>query len=239
MMVSIIHPSRQTPPIQPAIPINILPTILGQRKGSFFRTTPKREPLSRLWFLARGFKKANPDLTGGNVIWLHPVTNDVLNQYGQKLSLQIVPYEKFKANTTRYLKLSIRYGNMYLAQLKYLTFKGEIKPGEEIDHIDGNTLNNNIRNLRAVPSAINRRDGGFMRKLRNNKIYVAMYPGIILEGYERMAQYKKTHTACQYKHLKGDDLLKVFLGDKFVIVDPLAAAAEEPARDIDIFVERD
>lgn len=201
-------------------------------------SSPKRENLPRLWFLARGFKKANPDLTGGKVIWLHPETNDVLNQYGQKLSLQVVPYEKFRANTTRYLKLRPQVGDMYLARLKYLTFKGEIKPGEEIDHIDGNPLNNNISNLRAVPSAINRRDGGFMRKLRNNKIYVAMYPGIILEGYERMAQYKKTHTEYQYQCLKGDDLKKVFLGDKFVIVDPLAAAAEEPARDFDIFVER-
>lgn len=212
---------------------------VGQRKGSFYRSTPKREPLSRLWFLARGFKKANTDFTGGNVIWLHPEKNDVLNQYGQKMAMVLVPDEKFNPNTKKYLKLSKRHGNMLLARLKYLTFKGEIKPGEEIDHIDGNPLNNNIRNLRAVPRAINRRDGGFMRKLRNNKIYVAMFPGIILEGYERMAQYKKTHSPEQYKHLKGDDLLQVFLGDKFVVGDPLAAAAEEPARDFDIFVERD
>jgi len=201
--------------------------------------SPKREPLSRLWFLARGFKRAPMEHTKEHVVWLHPETNDVLGMYGQKLSLQIVPYEKFRANTTRYLKLRPQDGDMYLARLKYLTFKGEIKPGEEVDHIDGNTFNNNIRNLRAVPHDINSRDAGFMRKLRNNKIYVAMYPGIILEGYERMAQYKKTHSQSQYRKLKGDDLLQVFLGDRFVITDPLAFAAKEPARDFDIFVERD
>lgn len=178
---------------------------------------PKREPLPRLWFLSRGYKKADPAYTKGNVVWLHPETNDALGKYGQKLPLQLVPYEKFKPNTTQYLKMTGYYGDMYLARLKYLTFIGSIPEGYTIDHIDGNTLNNDIHNLRAVPDAINARDGGFMRKLRNHGINVAMYPGIILEGYERMARFKETHTQSQYQCLTRTDLLQIFLGDHFRI----------------------
>ena len=173
---------------------------------------PKREPMPRTWFMERDFKKADPIHTNGHVIWLHPVTNDVLSPCGQKLVLNLVPYKKFKTNTTRYLKLTGGYGDMYLARLKYLTFIGDIPKGYTIDHIDGNTLNNDIRNLRAVPRAINDRDGGFLRKLRNKQIFVADYPGIILEGFERMAIFKASHSRWRYEKLTRDELLQIFLG---------------------------
>ena len=119
---------------------------------------PKREPLSRLWFMSRGYSKADPQYTNGYAIWLHPQTNDVLNQYGQKIKLNLLPKEKFKKNATRYLQIPREFGNRYLARLKYITFKGNIPDGHTIDHIDGNPLNNDIRNLRAVTRAINYRD---------------------------------------------------------------------------------
>ena len=109
---------------------------------------------------------------------------------------------------------------MLLARLKYLTFKGEIRKGETIDHIDGNTLNNDIRNLRAIPDAINRRDGGFLRKLRNNNFIVAVHPtAVILKGYENMARWKAEHTKYQYKCLRGKELLRVFFGPDFKVLD--------------------
>ena len=103
-----------------------------------------------------------------------------------------------------------------------MVFKGLIPPRYTIDHIDGNPLNNDIRNLRAVPSAINRRDGGFLRKLRNHGINVAMYPGIILDGYERMAEWKASHKEWQYERLTRDELLRIFIGPTFTIADPNA-----------------
>jgi len=181
---------------------------------------PKREPLGRLWFLARGYKQADPLQNKGKIVWLHPETNEVLNQYGTKLSLQIVPLKKHRAKATRYLKLRPQDGDMYLARLKYLTFIGDIPKGFVIDHIDGNTFNNDTRNLRAIPPGINYRDGGFMRKLRHNGYNVADFPGIILEGYERMAQWKAEHTDWQYSQLKGQALLRVFVGPTFTVVDP-------------------
>ena len=189
------------------------------QKGTISLTTPKREPLSRVWFLARGYVQADPRYTNGYIIWLHPRTNDVLNQYGQKLQLTTVPYDKYLKTSAKYLKLPERCGNMYLARLKCITFSGDIPAGFTVDHIDGNPLNNDVRNLRVVLRAINDRDGGFLRKLRNHGINVAMYPGIILEGYERMAKWKETHTKWQYKCLTRTELLQIFLGDDF-IVDP-------------------
>jgi hypothetical protein len=56
-----------------------------------------------------------------------------------------------------------------------------------------------------------------------------MFPNdVILEGYERMAKWKKTHTVRQYKSLKGQALRQVFFGPKYKVVDPTIAAGEEP-----------
>ena len=167
-----------------------------------------------------GYSKADPKYTNGYTLWLHPVTNDVLNQYGQKITLRALPYEKYKQKTTRYLALSGQYGNMYLARLKYLTFKGEIPEGFTIDHIDGNPLNNNIRNLRAVTPVINARDGGFMRKLRNKGIRPELFSGALLGYYERMAVFKETHTQYEYDRLTRDDLMRLLVGPQFTIVRP-------------------
>ena len=182
---------------------------------------PKREPIPRTWFLSHGYTKADTRYTNGYAIWLHPKTNDVFSAYG-KIKTVLAPKEKHVKTIARYLKLNRQCGNMLLARLKYLTFKGDIPAGYTIDHIDGNHLNNDIRNLRAVPRAINDRDGGFLRKLRNHGIIVAMYPGIILEGYERMAEWKASHTPWQYERLTRDELLRIFIGPKFQIVDGAA-----------------
>jgi len=184
-------------------------------------STNKREPIPRTWFLSHGYTKADTRYTNGTAIWLHPRTNDVFSAYG-KIKLNLVPNEKHRKNTTRYLLLPVRAGDMLLARLKYMVFKGLIPPGYTIDHIDGNPLNNDIRNLRAVPRAINDRDGGFLRKLRNHGINVAMYPGIILEGYERMAEWKASHSEWKYKKLTRDELLRIFIGPTFTVADPNA-----------------
>ena len=198
-----------------------------------------KSPLPRLWFTEQGYKQADPAHTNGYTIWLHPKTNDVLNQYGQKLKLNVVPYKKYRANTTRYLKIPCGYGAKYLARLKYLTFIGPIKEGETIDHIDGNTFNNSITNLRAIPEAINHRDGGFMRKLRNNGFNVALFPGIILAGYDRMAKWKASHTEWQYYKLSGDELLQVFLGPLYAVNSSALDIDRERNRHADPFIERD
>ena len=49
-----------------------------------------------------------------------------------------------------------------------------------------------------------------------------MYPGIILEGFERMAEWKASHSKRQYERLTRDELLRIFVGPKFQIVDGAA-----------------
>ena len=190
---------------------------------------PKREPIPRTWFLSHGYTKADTRYTNGYAIWLHPKTNDVFSAYG-KIKTVLAPKEKHVKTIARYLKLNRQCGNILLARLKYLTFKGDIPAGYTIDHIDGNPLNNDIRNLRAIPRAINYRDGGFLRKLRNKGIIVAMYPGIILEGFERMAEWRASHSRWQYCHLTHDELLRIFIGPKFQIVDGAALMDLEISR---------
>ena len=185
------------------------------------RSGGAREPIPRTWFLSHGYTKADTRYTNGHAIWLHPRTNDVFSAYG-KIKLDLCPHEKHLKTSVRYLRLSRTYGSIYLARLKYLTFKGEIPTGCSIDHIDGNPLNNDIRNLRAILIAINRRDGGFLRKLRNKGIIVAMYPGIILEGFKRMAEWKASHTEYRYSRLTRDELLRIFIGPTFTIANPNA-----------------
>ena len=149
----------------------------------------------------------------GHTVYIHPETNDALSAYGTKLAF-------YRAGRNKaYLKFSCTYGNKLLAEVKYRTFIGDIPKGYQIDHIDGNTFNNSIRNLRAVPPSINRRDGGFMRKLRHNGFIVAMFPGIILAGYKRMAEWRAEHSLYAYRHLKGKELLQVFVGPHFRIED--------------------
>ena len=182
---------------------------------------PKREPIPRTWFLSHGYTKADTRYTNGHAIWLHPRTNDVFSAYG-KIKLNLLPKEKHLKTSAQYLRVPRYFGSILLARLKYLTFKGEIPAGYTIDHIDGNPLNNDIRNLRAIPDSINRRDGGFLRKLRNHGIIVAMYPGIILEGFERIAKWKASHSKYRYERLTRDELLRIFVGPKFRIVDGAA-----------------
>ena len=194
--------------IQPLAPI----------KGTILCSRPKI-PLPRTWFMARGYTKVDPALVRGRTVWLHPETNDALGPFGNKIPLEVVPKEKHKAHATRYLRLTGWYGHMMFARLKYLTFVGPIPEGMTIDHIDGNAMNNASSNLRAIPDAINRRDGGFLCRLRHNGFDVAMFPGIILDGYKRMAEWKAEHTYWQYRCLKGKELLQVFVGPNFRIED--------------------
>ena len=189
-------------------------------KNQTITRLPKREPLPRTWFMARGYSKADPKYTRGSHVWLHPETNDVLNAYGQKIPLYLYPRDEYQKTRAKYLQLPRERGSMYLARLKYLTFKGEIPKDFTIDHIDGNPLNNNIRNLRAVPKAINSRDGGFMRKLRNKGIRPELFSGALLEYYERMAVFKETHTRTQYDRLTREDLMRLLVGPQFTIVRP-------------------
>ncbi len=66
----------------------------------------------------------------------------------------------------KYIRIKVK-GKLYLAhRLAWFYVTGEW-PKHEIDHIDGNKLNNSIENLRDIPRGINRQNMRFSYK--NNK----------------------------------------------------------------------
>lgn len=62
-------------------------------------------------------------------------------------------------------------------RVAYLLYNGDVNPENDVDHIDGNTLNNKIENLREVSPAINSRN---TRKRFPNK---ELENGITCEEY--------------------------------------------------------
>ena len=112
---------------------------------------------------------------------------------------------------------------------------GSIPDGWQVDHIDGNIRNANVFNIRILPTWLNHRDGGFLRKLRHRKIdrpslmlvFGAQQSGtsalpqdpyeralyirdMFLRFFDRLATYRATHTPTQYTRLSRPDLLALF-----------------------------
>ena len=109
---------------------------------------------------------------GGVVgVRVHPDGRKVLTN----ATCETTPNGKYNAKRKqRYLQFKHAFGNgknILASHAVYMAWRNkEIPAGMTIDHIDGCTTNNDIRNLRCISLAINSRDGGFLRKLRNKGI---------------------------------------------------------------------
>ncbi len=111
--------------------------------------------------------------------------------------------------------------------------------GEVVDHINGDLLNYSLDNIRIIHKSINRRDGGFLRKLRNKGIDPMMYStAFLLRFFERMAKFKSSHSWRPYNRLTRDDLLTMLVSPEYRVGPPLDPAAE-PTKYYDPFCERD
>ena len=107
-----------------------------------------------------------------------------------------------------------RQKGILAATAVFLAWNGRILPGMTIDHIDGNTQNNDFRNLRQVDMKTNQRDGGFLTKLRHKGIDpTKISVPNLLRFYSRMAKYKSTHSKYKYRHLTKHDLILMLFFD--------------------------
>ena len=111
-----------------------------------------------------------------------------------------------------------REKNILAARAVYMAAGRKIPQGMTIDHIDGCTTNNYIGNLRCVSNEINNRDGGFLRKLRNNGFYTSRIErAILLRYFDRMAYIKAHITSYRYKKLTEEQLRSILYDPDFSI----------------------
>jgi hypothetical protein len=111
-----------------------------------------------------------------------------------------------------------REKNILAAQAVYMAAGRTIPQGMTIDHIDGCTTNNYIGNLRCVSNEINNRDGGFLRKLRNNGFYTSRIDrSILLRYYDRMAKLKAHISSYRYRRLTEEQLRAILYDPDFSI----------------------
>ena len=95
---------------------------------------PKREPLSRLWFMSRGCKQSPLELTGGKVLWANPEEGYFMSAYGVKQNPTFGPAMRkkgSKANNGKrgFIHPNMRHFNNCLAhRLMFATFADEPCP---------------------------------------------------------------------------------------------------------------
>ena len=132
-----------------------------------------------------------------------------------------------------YLKFKHVFGNgkhIFASHAVYIAWRDkEIPAGMTIDHIDGCTTNNFIRNLRCISNAINNRDGGFLRKLRNKGIDpTTIQRPYLLRYFDRMAILKPAISYSRYKHLTRADLIHILYDANFSPTCSLLACSFSP-----------
>ena len=121
----------------------------------------------------------------------------------------------------RYLVFKNAFGHSrhFLASHAVWMAAGRTIPaGMTIDHIDGCTTDNYIGNLRCVSNAINVRDGGFLRKLRNKGFNTSRIDrAYLLRFYERMAYIKANISRRRYEKLTKEQLRSILYDPDFSI----------------------
>ncbi|MBQ9602496.1 MAG: HNH endonuclease [Paludibacteraceae bacterium] len=116
-----------------------------------------------------------------------------------------------KKRTEGYLQFRHAWGKqlqIFASHAVYIAWRNkEIPAGMTIDHINGVTTDNDFRNLRCVTMAVNERDGGFLRKLRNKGINPPeIRRSYLLRYFDRMAHIKANISSHRYDHLDKEDL---------------------------------
>ena len=120
-----------------------------------------------------------------------------------------------------YLKFKDAFGNhmgIYASHAVWMAAGRTIPLGMTMDHIDGCTTNNDYRNLRCIDGKTNSRDGGFLKKLRNQKINPSDYATpFLLRFFDRMTDFRASRPKSAYDNLTRSDLLKLLVEPDYCI----------------------
>ncbi len=120
------------------------------------------------------------------------------------------PYAHGKAEYLCFINAFGQCKNILASHAVWMAAGRTIPEGMTIDHINGCTTDNCIENLRCITSALNVRDGGFLRKLRNKGINpIAIQRSYLLRYFARMAKIKEALSEHKYGHLTFDQLRSI------------------------------
>ncbi len=120
------------------------------------------------------------------------------------------PYAHGKAEYLYFKDAFGKHKGILASRAVWMAAGNTIPEGMTIDHINGCTTDNHIGNLRCVSSAVNCRDGGFLRKLRNKGINpIAIQRSYLLRYFARMAKIKEAIPRWKYGCLTFDQLRSI------------------------------
>ena len=112
---------------------------------------------------------------------------------------------------------------------------GATPKGYEVDHINGDRQDCTLANIRLVPIWLNHRDGGYLTKLRNQGIDPTYYANkFLLRFFERMTEFKATHSRYVYVNLDRTALLKLLVTPEFTVGNPHARMEYEMTHHMEI-----
>ena len=129
-------------------------------------------------------------------------------------------YSHGKADYPKFKNAFGHCKGIFVSHAVWMAAGRTVKPGFTMDHINGNTLDNSLPNLRCIDNNTNNRDGGFLRKLRNKGFNpVTIQRSFLLRYYTRMAVIKSTITKWKYQKLTSSELYRILYHADYCLVD--------------------